>query len=260
MVTLFCKFTNNLNFWSYTKVSNVFSALPFDLENTHCQNHPIALITKTLRHAPNSRPKTFWLRKLLFMKIIVQWQIWTILHWFDCLETSNCRRSVTTSGRFACLLMRLSRLKTSTIITTLLWWPGGELLMNLWFPAATLWSTPTCLIYLEIYATASWRKNEISLQFQSRIRITRFALVALLMLKREWQNLKCTIIQFHIPHSCLGDRGTPLMGIAEINGKPRIFQHGIVSGGQQCNEGQSIPELHTSVNKYMLWILDNMTS
>lgn len=60
--------------------------------------------------------------------------------------------------------------------------------------------------------------------------------------------------------TCKGDSGSALMGIAEMNEKHRIFQHGIVSLGVDCSIREPFPGVFTRVSNYINWILDNMSA
>lgn len=59
--------------------------------------------------------------------------------------------------------------------------------------------------------------------------------------------------------SCSGDSGSALMGFADLNDKPRVFQHGIVSFGIDCQLHISHPGIYTRVSKFVGWILDNIS-
>lgn len=58
--------------------------------------------------------------------------------------------------------------------------------------------------------------------------------------------------------SCKGDSGGPVMKSFSIDGPPRYFIIGIVSfGPENCGEGKT-PGVNTRVDKYVMWILNNM--
>lgn len=59
--------------------------------------------------------------------------------------------------------------------------------------------------------------------------------------------------------TCSGDSGSALMGFATLNNKPRMFQHGIVSFGIDCQLHISHPGIYTRVSKFVGWILDNIS-
>lgn len=60
--------------------------------------------------------------------------------------------------------------------------------------------------------------------------------------------------------SCNGDSGTALGAFAKLGNLERFFQHGIVSfGSKDCSRNTAIPGVYTRVEKYIEWILDNMT-
>lgn len=59
--------------------------------------------------------------------------------------------------------------------------------------------------------------------------------------------------------SCKGDSGSGLIGFATLNTKTRMFQHGIVSFGIDCQSKKSLPAVYTRVSKFIGWILDNIS-
>lgn len=59
--------------------------------------------------------------------------------------------------------------------------------------------------------------------------------------------------------SCNGDSGASLIGFATLKNKSRMFQHGIVSFGIDCQLHISHPAVYTRVSKFMGWILDNIS-
>lgn len=60
--------------------------------------------------------------------------------------------------------------------------------------------------------------------------------------------------------TCYGDSGGPLTYPADNDaGKPRTFQHGIISAGFQCSVIQPYPGIYTRIDKFMEWILDNLS-
>lgn len=59
--------------------------------------------------------------------------------------------------------------------------------------------------------------------------------------------------------TCKGDSGSALMGLAAINEKLKMFQHGIVSIGVDCTGTEPFPGIYTRVSMYINWILDNMS-
>lgn len=58
--------------------------------------------------------------------------------------------------------------------------------------------------------------------------------------------------------SCKGDSGSGLIGFAELNDRPRMFQHGIVSYGTDCAKNKIYPAVYTRISKFIGWILDNI--
>lgn len=57
-----------------------------------------------------------------------------------------------------------------------------------------------------------------------------------------------------------GDSGNPLMNYANLNGKIKAVQMGIVAAGHsECGRGaRGFPGIYSNVNFYLSWILDQM--
>lgn len=58
--------------------------------------------------------------------------------------------------------------------------------------------------------------------------------------------------------TCNGDSGTPIVGLANLGRKSRMFAQGIVSYGVKCSIKKPFPGVYTRVSKYIKWILDNI--
>lgn len=59
--------------------------------------------------------------------------------------------------------------------------------------------------------------------------------------------------------TCFGDSGGPLFALAEVDGKHRAVQYGIVASGVGCEDLRDIyPGVYTNIAFYMKWILDSM--
>lgn len=58
--------------------------------------------------------------------------------------------------------------------------------------------------------------------------------------------------------ACKGDSGSPILSQVTVNGKPRMYQYGIVSFGvATCGILEGYPGIYTRVLPYLPWILDN---
>jgi secreted trypsin-like serine protease len=57
-----------------------------------------------------------------------------------------------------------------------------------------------------------------------------------------------------------GDSGNPLMNYANVKGRLKAVQMGIVvAGHSECGRGASgFPGIYSDVNYYLEWILDNL--
>lgn len=94
----------------------------------------------------------------------------------------------------------------------------------------------------------------------------RVAVVPLEECQKLYKNQMFTITETQIcaksvngSDSCNGDSGGPIQTVQSVNGKIRYVQSGVVSLGPRPCANEVIPGVYTRVDKYVNWILDNMT-